>query len=98
MSAEKFTPRESYSENYDGFQFSVVQNTDKLAITWSRAWGDSFLPAAIQNAQHLRDIEQDPTMIDHMVCRGVHKLRSADREISHLIDIRTKLRITSSLP
>jgi hypothetical protein len=71
MPAEKFTRKESNdttSESGEGFQFSVIETPERLAITWPKAWGDDFLRAAVQNAQHLRDVEQDPTMIDFMVC------------------------------
>jgi len=69
MPAEKFTRKESNdttSESGEGFQFSVIETPERLAITWPKAWGDDFLRAAVQNAQHLRDVEQDPTMIDFM--------------------------------
>jgi hypothetical protein len=68
LAAERLAPQESYFGSDEGFQFSVLRNPDRLAITWPKTWGNDFLRATIQNAQHLRDIEQDPTMVDFMVC------------------------------
>jgi hypothetical protein len=60
-------PHETYYGSDEGFQFSVAQNPERLVITWPRAWGDDFLRASVQNAQNLRDIDQDPAMVDYMV-------------------------------
>jgi len=68
LTAEKLAPQQSYFGNDQGFTFSVVKHPERLSITWPKSWGNDFLTAAINNAQHLRDIDQDPTMIDFMVC------------------------------
>jgi hypothetical protein len=67
LTAAMLAPQESYFGNNLGFQYSVVKNPERLAITWPSAWGPDFLSAAMHNAQYLREIDQDPTMIDFMV-------------------------------
>ena len=67
LTAAKFAPKESHFGSNLGFQYSVVENPERLAITWPSAWGPDFLAAAMHNAQYLREIDQDPTMIDFMV-------------------------------
>jgi hypothetical protein len=66
LTADKFADKETPKGEDEGFQYSVIKNPDRLSIAWPKAWGDEFLGAAMQNAQRLRDIEEDPTMVDFM--------------------------------
>ena len=94
LTADKFAEKETKVDD-DCFQFSVIKNPDRLSITWPKAWGEEFLGAAMQNAQRLRNIEEDPTMVDFMV-RHWSSINSVYYPLTKTPDRHLVLRITFS--